>query len=309
MSRDGLIAYTLNGGEVHGLAKGDEFAVYSDMDCPNSEGTLVVDEVGPFYSIMRRPDEGIPVSVNSIAIRVKGRRPSLSIYSRPGSEIHEVLSVLQANDDLDMIIVGDPTSARITISMQCAAAVFHIGQTNLGFCIQPSSEELAPILKASSKFFLELDRTADFPEITNHVQVETYELERSPILFSDSLPDVKIYGLKLINDRYDLYPVVQYFDASGKFMICEQCYSSQISVKINLIFTDTLYRPASTLSELDSALKKNGDCLSIGYGSNGLPLLIHGEGLGFLKVSLYTRPPKPCYQVQSFRSALCTSFA
>jgi hypothetical protein len=76
------------------LAKGDEFAVYSDMD-PKSEGTLVVDEVGPFYSIMRRPDEGIPVSVNFIAIRVKGRRPSLLIYSRPGSEIHEVLSVPQ----------------------------------------------------------------------------------------------------------------------------------------------------------------------------------------------------------------------
>src|SRR5277367_3905970 len=117
-----------------------------------------------------------------------------------------------------MIIVSDPTSARITISMQCAAAVFHIGQTNLGFRIKPSSEELAPILKASSKFFLELDRTADFPEITNHVQVETYELERSPILFSDSLPDVKIYGLKLINDgKYDLYPVVQYFDQPSWF--------------------------------------------------------------------------------------------
>lgn len=55
----------------------------------------------------------------------------------------------------------------------------------------PTYVDLARIFKASRRFFLELNRNANSPDIENHVQVEIYELHDSRCLFPES-PTVEL---------------------------------------------------------------------------------------------------------------------
>ncbi|KDR74412.1 hypothetical protein GALMADRAFT_250326 [Galerina marginata CBS 339.88] len=148
--------------------------------------------------------------------------------------------------------------------------------------------------------------TADFPEITQHVKVDMYELQQSrskfpgsptaellsgiPVPFENGsfiLQQGCAYGLKLTNNSpYNLYPTV---------------HSS------NLLQFDPWYRPPCSRSRLDVPLMMGGGSLTIGYGSGGSPPLViassHREGHGSLKILLSTQPLDPLYDDKSFRLA------
>ena len=212
------------------------------MNCPQPNASLVVDEVGSFYSIMQPAHTGFPMGNNAVATRVKEERHQpLRIYSRLEDKVFEFLSPLRdsAQDFSGFDIVLTPEESNIDISMQhdqVLVRLRNMGNTQ-GFRIKPTASELARILKASWRFFSELDRTADFPEITRCVQVDIYELKKSPFRFpgsptaelhvSEAVPYANdsftlrqgsYYGLKLTNNsRYNLYPIVQYFDPSNEF--------------------------------------------------------------------------------------------
>ena len=209
------------------------------MNCPQPNASLVVDEVGSFYSIMQPAHTGFPMGNNAVATRVKEERHQpLRIYSRPEDKVFEFLSPLRAiaQDFSAFVIVLTREECNIDISMQDDQVLVrprNIGNTQ-GFRIEPTASELARILKASWQFFSELDRTADFSDITRCVQVDIYELKMSPFhsptaelhaseavpYASDSftLRQGSYYGIKLTNNsRYNLYPIVQYFDPSNEF--------------------------------------------------------------------------------------------
>ncbi|KDR74399.1 hypothetical protein GALMADRAFT_269297 [Galerina marginata CBS 339.88] len=284
--------YIITGGAAHGLSVGDEFTVYDQSPeataslIPSTCGleprvtarrahSLIIQQIGSFVSIMRLPDEeqSFPTGHHSVARRVKeAKRQSLRIYGHPGGKLSKVPSLLEeCNQDFS------------NSSILC----------------------LAGFLKASRQFFSELDRTADFPGITRHIQVEISELQKSQSRFPSSptrellpwnavsdennsftLRQGSSYGLKLTNNSpYDLYPTVQYFISDNEFKF------------------DTLYRPGCSRSRLDVPLKKGGGSLTIGYGSGGWPPLFipfsDKEGCGNLKVSLFSRPLDPFYDVDS----------
>jgi len=205
------------------------------MDDPESQGTLVVKEVGPFYSIMRPAHTCLPVSANAVATRVKGgRRQPLRIYSRPGDKVSEILR--GNTQDLPLFIIVDaPDKCDLDISVEVDQATVrprNMSSTQC-FCIEPTASELGRVLKTSWKFFSEWDHTADFPDITQQVQVDIYELQNSRSRFPGALIAGKAvpsdgdsftlrkgstYGLKLTNNScYDLYPIVQWFDPSDEF--------------------------------------------------------------------------------------------
>jgi len=203
------------------------------MDDPESRGTLVVKEVGPFYSIAL-PNGNFSTGCQTVASRVS--RP-LRIYSRPGDKVF--LSLLQgsAQDFPWFAFVNSPDDYDIDLSMQGdQVRLTNMSHTH-GFCIQLPAAELARVLKASWQFFSEWDRTADCPDITHKVHVEIFELQSSGSQFpgaptTELLPWKAIpcennsftlrygssYGLKLTNNSgYDLYPLVQWFDPSNEF--------------------------------------------------------------------------------------------
>ena len=224
------------------------------------DGTLVVEEVGPFYSIMRVPLNGGPFQIGSesVAVRAKeGKRQPLRIYYRSGDKASEIISLLQASAEVfpTFVIVQVPEECYVDVSLQNNRIFFRLRNMTItqGFHVEPTVKELARTLEASSQFFSELDRTADFPDITQHVQAEVYELQMSRLRFpgapsAEPLPSKavpyesdcftlrqgSVYGLKLTNNsHYDLYPTVQYFDTSTEFKF-GMLVESQL-MKMNLI--------------------------------------------------------------------------
>jgi hypothetical protein len=178
----------MNGGAAHGLSLGDEFAVYPDMECQQRSGTLIIEEVGSFYSTMRPAHAGFPMTYIAVATRVKEERHQpLRIYSRPRDKVFEFLSPPQdsAQDFSGFVVVLTPEECNIDISMEDDQAIVRLrnmGNTQ-GCRIKPTPSEVGRILKASWQFFSELDRTADFPDLTQFVQVHIYELKMSRFQF------------------------------------------------------------------------------------------------------------------------------
>ena len=110
---NGPFAYFLNSGAAHSLSARDEFAVYPDMDCLQPSGTLIIEKVGSFYSIMQPDDVWFPVSGNTIATQVKEeRQQALHIYSCPRDNAFEFLSPLQdsAQDLSSFLLLKNPIS-------------------------------------------------------------------------------------------------------------------------------------------------------------------------------------------------------
>ena len=237
-SKKGSTAYVLNGGAAHGLSVGDEFALHQDMDDLDSRGTLVVDKVGPFYSIML-PRGNVAIGYHSVASRVS---QPLRIYSRPGDKAFEILRD-SAQDFSQFAFVRTPDDCNVDISVQGDQAIVRLTSMshNYGFRIQPTTAVLAHMLRAPWQFFSELDRTAYCPGITDTVQFEISELQSSASQFpgaptTELLPWKAIpcekdsftlrhgfsYGLELTNNSsYDLYPMVQWFGLSDKFKFGE----------------------------------------------------------------------------------------
>jgi len=230
------------------------------MDCPQPNGSLVVDELGSFYSIMRPADPGFPVGNNAVATRSRQGQPRpVRIFSR-SEDISKILFPIQ--DLSQLIITHTPEECDIVISVEGDQAIVcprNMGDTQ-GFRIEPTASDLARILKASWRFFSELDRTADFADIMQCVQVDIYELTMSSFRFpgaptaelhaseaapfaSDSytLRQGSYYGLKLTNNsRHDLYPLVQYFDPSNEFRYCTFVLHQSHATNRNLILSQIL---------------------------------------------------------------------
>ena len=269
-----------------------------------------------------QPHGNIPIGYHTVASRV---RQPLRIYSGPGDK--EILSFLRDSAQ-DFSRFDTPDDCNIVISIQGDQAIVRL--TNMShthsFCIQPTAAVLARVLKASWQFFSELDRTADFPGITQNVQFKISELRSSGSRFpgaptTELLPCKAIpcendsfilqhgssYGLQLTNNSgYDLYPTVQWFDPSNDFKFGKLVLKLKLQTETYSPL-DTWYRPPCSRSRPDVPLKKDGGSLTIGYGSGGSPPLsiptLDAERSWSLKISLFSRPADPLSDVQSFRSA------
>ncbi|KDR74411.1 hypothetical protein GALMADRAFT_141453 [Galerina marginata CBS 339.88] len=307
-SKKGPFAYVMNGGAAHGLVIGDEIGIYPEMDYPIPVGTLVVDEVASFCSILRLTGNAIPIAGNAVAVRVKqAKHPPFRIYSCPQSKVLDIPSILRSSEDFSTFaVVSAPEECDIAVYVEDAHTVFQLRNIRGAqcFCIEPTAEELGRILKTSWQFVCELNRSVDFSNITQHVRAEMYqftELTGAPtaehLLWNPVPYDMDFftlrqgcsYGLQLTNDSsYDLYPTVQIFDPRNEFKF------------------ETLYQPACTRFGLDAPLKKDGGYLTIAYSSATLSDVVpcsSRERHVFLKVSLFTRPLDPFYEGEIFRFA------
>jgi len=119
------------------------------------------------------------------------------------------------------------------------------GHTRLFEAVEPTPEELAPVLKVAAYFYWKLNRTNNNPDINSGVPIELYKLlpprvrkfdepgggltPTGPNLYDDTVMGVVAdenipYGFKLTNNTaYDLYPNFYYFDLSdlsiGKYRL------------------------------------------------------------------------------------------
>jgi len=246
--------FVLDAGIVAGVTEGAEFAVHPSKDSLFEKplGVLVVDKLGPFSTILKLPPGASNLTLRqpSVALRTKlGRKEDLRLYI-PSDDVSRacreaLLSLMNREQDLESISLVDKLGdADFELAMENEKVVFLFrdqrvtqhGHTRLFEAVDPTPDELAPVLKAAAYFYWKLNRTNNNPDINSGVQVELYKLlpprirrfddvgggltPTGPNLYDDTIMGVVAdenipYGFKLTNNtEYDLYPNLYYFDLS-----------------------------------------------------------------------------------------------
>ncbi|PPQ97854.1 hypothetical protein CVT26_013023 [Gymnopilus dilepis] len=302
LMKDSPVEYVLSGGEAHGLAAGDEFEVYPDLDYPHRDGTLAITKLGSFYSVLQPLEKIVPISRNSIAKKAQhGRRELLHIYSRPEDDVRKILLLLEDEDKSmsNIVAVNNANDAHLIISMQQDNVVIveltTIMAVQLSFQIEVRVEDLAPILLASSNFFSSMKLVSEDDSLTEDVQIELYRLPLDfpapkPLTLNVGRPlqDRVVldrgshYDLRITNQsQHDLYPIVEVFHLNHELQ------------------HDILYHPGYGHSVLDCPLQR-GHSLSVNFDTFCPPIEEH---MAFLKFTFSTRPLDPLYDSQTLRSA------
>lgn len=185
-------------------------------------------------------------------------------------------------------------------------------------------DKITSFLNDTSRYLWELYRTNDDGNSTlmDDVDVSFYPLKEKSIAFADSdvrmelmpvndqdlckngeidivlEPDV-FYGIKITNnsDRA-LFPQLLYFDCRNLIKPGMLFPFSFILARLITYSTSVMcYEPFNSGPyTLDSPLREGGGCLTIGYGSGGMPPLEFNledgkdSAIGYLKLFIFTRP-------------------
>ncbi|KDR74095.1 hypothetical protein GALMADRAFT_250859 [Galerina marginata CBS 339.88] len=310
----------LDAGAAHGIANGAEFVVYKDTNSFSEVpvGTLIVDSLKPFSAIMKVSPEKTPFTLtkSSVAMQTStGDREDIRLYIPLSDGLFPCyqawLSLTQDSREYvqNISLVDTPQDAHLELRMENDKVIFLIkderitqhGFTRMYYGVEPSVEELVPIMKAAAHYYWKLNLTNNNPDITSSIQMEFYKLDASEFNFDEEtgLPDMTTsgpnmcknnvvdfvvdedspYGIKLTNNGpYDFYPYLFYFDNS------------------DLSIGEYYQPPSSGRYTLDVPLKANGGTLTIGYGSGGSSpfsyFLREDQNLdvGFLKLFISTKP-------------------
>ena len=239
---------------IAGISEGTVFAVHPSTDSLFIDplGTLVVDKLGPFSTILKAPLPGASnfvLSQPAVALRTKvGQRYDLRLYVPDGDALRlcreALLSLMDGESDFEFISIVDTSDgADFELVMENEKVIFFFrdqrvtqhGHTRLFESVGSTPEELAHVLKAAAYFYWKLNRTNNNPIINSGVPVELYELLPPSIRrfnevgnglepigpnLNDTIMEVVAdenipYGFKLTNNTaYDLYPNIFYFDLS-----------------------------------------------------------------------------------------------
>ena len=248
--------FILNAGAIHGIARGAEFEIYRNEQAIDGAplGAFLVEMLGPFSAILKvRPGDtsSIPQQA-AIAVQTKvGEREDLRLFIPIGDEYlpcHNAwLSLMQPGNGYtyNITLLENPDTAHVELVMKNERVVFlyrderitQYGLQQAYFDVEPTTEEVARVLKALAHYFWKINLTSNNPEITKSIQFEFYQLDPSddiydedtglpemtpipPNICKDNLIDFVIdedapYGIKITNSSpHDFYPYLFYFDNS-----------------------------------------------------------------------------------------------
>jgi hypothetical protein len=246
--------YVLDAGTAHGITKGAEFAVYEDRESPQNSsplGTLVVAETGVFTTTILLDDAAaFTLAGTGYALQVKaGEEEDLRLHIEMNDQLTPIFDALsqdmrRTDTDRRRISLVDKEKAELDIAISNDKVVFNImnpqvtqfGLNKMPFRIQPTYDDVYPVVRASAHYYWHLRRNNSKRALQGRIQLkfmqvqelDEYDDDYNPIIepVGDDLnvagvvdfvvePD-KMYGIKLVNDSgLDLYPSLFYFDNSN----------------------------------------------------------------------------------------------
>ncbi|KAF8968687.1 hypothetical protein BDZ97DRAFT_323862 [Flammula alnicola] len=282
--------YVINGGMIHGINTGSEFAVYrkADFNFSTQIGVLIANALRPFSATANVPagTRNFSLTPPAIAIQTKvGRREDLRLHIAPNDAFFPRFRTLLEKDPIfqNISLVREPNHGHVQISLQRSKITLKITDENVtryGFTrqvkdIDADLRNLSWVLKGIAHYYGELNRGNSDPEITGRIDVELYRLEETlavldnsglqgmvltptgPNLCRNGMVDLVVeedtpYGIKLTNKTWhDLYPNLFHFN------------NSDLSIAAY----------AQTRADghfVDVPLRKCGGTFAIGYGSGDM---------------------------------------
>ena len=243
----------MDAGTAHGITKGAEFAVYVNRESPQNAsplGTLVVAETGVFTTTILLDDAAtFPLAGTGYALQIRaGEEEDLRLHIEMNDQLVPIFDALSQDmrrmgTNRKQILLVDKAKAELDIAISNDKVVFNImnpqvtqfGLNKMPFHIQPTYEDVYPVIQAAAHYYWHLRRNNSKRALQGCIQLQfmrvkeldEYDDDYNPVIepIEDDLnvagvvdlvvePD-KMYGVKLVNNSgLDLYPALFYFDNS-----------------------------------------------------------------------------------------------
>ncbi|KIM26650.1 hypothetical protein M408DRAFT_25142 [Serendipita vermifera MAFF 305830] len=315
----------LDAGRAHGITKGATFDIYKNREGIEKEAplaTLIASEQPGIFSTVLSGD-GSKVSKQAFALQTgAGAEEDLLVHVAMDSKLESVFRALakEMKEDttgrqhIRVVDEDQISTAHLDIAFENGKIVFNIlnplvtahGLKRMPFQLNPTVEDVRPVLRAAAYFHWHLRRSGKSKVLRDAVEIEFTRLQdkveehddeeydgdegvngRSPDgpnLIHDGIVDIivdendeNMYGMTLKNTSNDpLYASIFYFDNSN--------------------FSITSYfQPPTSGGRVDPPLLPR-QALPIGYGGGGSPPITYslesGQDIdvGFIKIFISTEP-------------------
>ncbi|KAJ1303007.1 hypothetical protein OPQ81_011208 [Rhizoctonia solani] len=308
----------LRAGTTHGITPGCVFAIHADLilDSTNPAiGTMIVDQVSPFQSLLKLPDGALDFMIPKPAYGRQvgaGNESALDVYFTPefkkairpdprwklafsGGENDVILRLVEK--DLAELIIDANTAGEATFTFARLKPAVENRTSTLRRTVPSNFQSVYKVISAAARFIWHLGRFPQPRPFQAAVKMEFYKLRESGKYEETGSPILEVDGLDLNHkgfarvavsskDRYafrimnsksrDLYAYLFYFSLGNL----------EISAK---------YLQVVGNDQVDPSLPKRGS-LTLGYGSGGVEpfqfSLEPGESVevGIFKLFLSTSP-------------------
>ena len=234
-------------GTARGISLGAEFEVYQNQDSGHPLGIVIVRELSPFSATLYAKESRFALEGDGVALQTgAGTEDVLRIHVADEGLKALVKKIERANPSHRIIQLVERDQAEFGMALEDGKVVFDIfdplvtkyGLTRMPFSLEPTLEDIFPVLRAADHFYWHLRRVENHTAkgLANFVEIEVAEMEHDGTYDDDLMPvwsptragwrrgkdfDLQIsnngttYGWKIINrSSAALYPVLFYFDNS-----------------------------------------------------------------------------------------------
>ncbi|KIM25361.1 hypothetical protein M408DRAFT_315703, partial [Serendipita vermifera MAFF 305830] len=308
--------YILKAGAAHGITKGATFNVYKDRECASNDSPLGVltalDSPDPFTTVLSGPQ--LCIGKQAFALQKgAGTEEDLIIHIAMDPRLEGVFRALveeikantsgqrqiRAVDDDEIGI------AHLDIAFEDDKIIFNIlnplvtehGLKRMPYQINPTVDEVRPVLRAAAHFYWHLHRAGKDRILHENVTVEFTRLIEDLENYDDSFRPVKVpHGPNLIQEgvidlvvkKEDMYGI-KLVNTSGRSLYASVFYFDNSNLSITSYF-----QPPTARGKVDPLLPRR-ESLAIGYGAGGgrpfkffLPNN-QDVDVGFIKIFLSSR--------------------
>ncbi|KIM78109.1 hypothetical protein PILCRDRAFT_603746 [Piloderma croceum F 1598] len=314
--------YIMDAGSAHGISKGAEFTIFKDRDSILTSPPLGIlevadqEDISSFSTTLSLPlgKSLFQLDKGALALQTKvGAEEDLALHVPLDERLIPVFDGLLkqmqgTGPECKKISLVERADAQLEITVEGDKVVFNIldervtifGLNRIPFVVNPTVDDLYPIICAAAHYYWHLNRTQNNQLIQDKVEIKFMQLKKSQTEFDEAgrsklipieqnlyhngvidfvVRKKAIYGIKITNNTpWDLYTSVFYFDNS------------------DLSITPYYNIPPSGQFKQDVHLKEYGGILAIGYGSAGAVPFSYklrdtqDVDVGFLKFFFTTKP-------------------
>ena len=239
-------------GSARGIRLGAEFEVYQSQDSGHRLGTVVASDLSPFSTTLYAKEPRFALEGDGVALQISvgTEEHVLRIHVADEGLKTLVKKIERIHPSHRMIKLVERDQAEFGMALEDGKVVFDIfdshvtkyGLTRMPFSLEPTLDDIYPVLRAANRFYWHLRRMPGLENNTkkglaNYVEIEVAEMEHDGCSYDDVLEPVlspteagwkrgkdfdlqvndsgTLYAWKIINKcNVALYPSLFYFDNS-----------------------------------------------------------------------------------------------
>ena len=189
-------------GEAAGITLGAEFEVYQDLNSNHLLGTVVVCELGAFFTTLYAKAPGFALEQDGIALKSRAGAEERVRIHVADENLKDLVKKVDPNHRIIRLVEQDD-GAEFGIALENDKVVFNTydpdvtkyGLTRMPYTLEPTLEAISPVIRAAAHFYWHRRRIPQTGRgLASKIEMEVTELKVESVDYDDDLNEVVVYG-------------------------------------------------------------------------------------------------------------------